>query len=71
MTPFNKHIWVVNILLEAGERGLSFKEINERWMRTDQSFGNPISRQTFDRWKNDILCGRFIRMISPMKHVRR
>lgn len=52
MTPFKKYIWLANELLRAGERGLSLKEINERWMRNDDlSNGEPIPRKTFDRWK--------------------
>ncbi len=55
MTLMNKYIWVVNILLRAGQRGLSLKEINEKWVHTEQSGGCPIPRQTFDRWKGGIL----------------
>ncbi len=54
MTLMNKYIWVVNVLLRAGQRGLSLKEINEKWQRTDFSGGSPIPRQTFDRWKGGI-----------------
>ncbi len=51
MTIINKYIWVINTLLKAGEKGLSLKEINERWIRNDMSYGEPIPRQTFNRWK--------------------
>ncbi len=51
MPALNKYIWVVNALHKAGERGLSLKELNEKWVRDDISYGEPIPRQTFDRWK--------------------
>ncbi len=55
MTILNKYIWIVNTLHRAGERGLSLKELNEKWIRNDMSYGEPISRQSFDRWKGGIL----------------
>ncbi len=55
MSALNKYAWVVNTLLRAGERGLSLKELNERWVRNEMSNGEPIPRQTFDRWKGAIL----------------
>ncbi len=55
MSLLNKYIWVVNTLFRAGERGLSLKELNEKWLRNDMSYGEPISRQSFDRWKGGIL----------------
>ncbi len=54
MARIHKYIWVVNTLLRAGERGISLKELNEKWVRTDISGGMAIPRQTFDRWKRDI-----------------
>lgn len=50
-----KHIWVTKTLYQAGERGLSLQEINQKWLKTDFSCGEPISRQSFDRWKGQIL----------------
>ncbi len=51
----NKYIWVVNALYKAGKRGLSLKELSDKWQDTDLSEGKPIARQTFDRWKGGIL----------------
>lgn len=31
MTFLEKYIWVVNTLSHAGEKGLSLKELNEKW----------------------------------------
>ena len=56
MSILNKYIWIVNTLYQAGERGLSLKELNEKWIHNeDLSYGEPIPRQTFDRWKGNIL----------------
>jgi len=56
MTVLRKYIWVINALYHAGQRGLSLKELNEKWVaNTDLSLGEPIPRQTFDRWKGQIL----------------
>ncbi len=55
MSTLNKYIWVVNALHRAGERGLSLKELNEKWQRSDISDGKELQRQTFDRWKGKIL----------------
>ncbi len=55
MSALNKYIWIVDTIHRAGERGLSLKEINERWVETEQSGHEPIPRQTFDRWKWSIL----------------
>lgn len=52
MTILKKYIWLTNELFRAGERGLSLREINERWVRnTDLSSGQELPRRTFDRWK--------------------
>lgn len=56
MSILNKYIWVVDTLHQAGERGISLKELNEKWVRNEAlSCGEPIPRQTFDRWKGNIL----------------
>lgn len=56
MTTLSKYIWVIDTLKRAGHRGLSLKELNEKWTaNTDLSCGEPIPRQTFDRWKGQIV----------------
>ena len=32
MTILEKYIWVVNTIFHAGEKGLSLKELNEKWL---------------------------------------
>ncbi len=54
MEILTKLVWVVNELNEAGDRGLSLKELNKRWQDSYQSDGKPIPRQTFTRWKDTI-----------------
>lgn len=56
MTTLEKYIWVVNVLYKAGDIGLSLKELSEKWcLDEEMSRGEPLSRQTFDRWKGNIL----------------
>lgn len=56
MTTLEKYIWVVNALYNAGNKGLSLKELNEKWVGDITiSGGKPLPRQTFDRWKGCIL----------------
>lgn len=56
MTALEKYIWIVNTLYNIGERGLSLKELNDKWMCDENiSSSEPLPRQTFDRWKGKIL----------------
>lgn len=56
MTTLEKYIWVTNTLYNAGDKGLTIKELNEKWVYDKTiSNGKPLPRQTFDRWKGCIL----------------
>lgn len=56
MTTLEKYVWIVDTLCKSGTRGLSLKELNEKWVRDENiSNGEPLPRQTFDRWKGNIL----------------
>jgi len=56
MTTLEKYFWIVNALYNKGERGLSLKELNDKWVCDENiSNGEPLPRQTFDRWKGNIL----------------
>lgn len=47
---------MINALYNKGEHGFSLKELNDRWIRDiNVSNGEPLHRQTFDRWKGNIL----------------
>ena len=49
---FKQYIWITDTLYRTG--GLTFQELNERWMKTEMSGGLPIPRTTFIRHKEDI-----------------
>lgn len=53
MTQTQKYVWVIETLRRYGP--LSLKELNEEWALVETNLGNPIIRQTFDRWKAGIL----------------
>lgn len=56
MTALEKYIWIVRTLYNKGDRGLSLKELNNKWIHDENiSNGEPLPRQTFDRWKGNIL----------------
>lgn len=68
MTSIEKYIWVVNALYKAGERGLSFQELSQRWLNDDGiSCGMPLVRQTFDRWKGHILMSLGVNIECRLK----
>lgn len=48
MTPLNKYIWLVDTLCRAGERGLTFEEINHKYRYADSvSGGGEYPLRTF------------------------
>ena len=49
---FKKYIWITDTLYRTG--GLTFQELNERWIKTDMSDGLPMPRTTFIRHKEEI-----------------
>lgn len=51
---FGRYIWFVNTLLQAGEEGLTLQELNDKWSATPFSGGMPISRTTFNRYRDVI-----------------
>lgn len=53
MSQVQKYSWLIDTIHRAGE--ITFKEINRKWIKTDLSRGEEINRQTFYRWRNDIL----------------
>lgn len=55
MEQILKYVWVVNTLHKAGLRGISLTDLNEKWLDTDYSRGQQIPRQTFNRWKNELV----------------
>ena len=55
-----QYIWLVNAL--NSQRGLSFAELQDHWLRSDLSEGQPLSRATFNRHNDAIedIFGIFI-----------
>lgn len=52
-TLVNKYVWVIETIYRR--RKISFKELNELWLRDEISRGADISKRTFDHWKAAIL----------------
>ena len=49
----------MNTIRKAGDDGITFAEINEKWLDTDMSEGVELARSTFKRHKDaieDIFC---------------
>ena len=44
-----KYVWVIETIYRR--RKISFKELNELWLRDDISRGVDISKRTFDNWR--------------------
>jgi len=56
----SRYVWVINTIYRAGR--ISFKELNERWLRDEISEGVEIPKRTFDNWRYAIqdMFGLFI-----------
>ncbi len=52
MTTDEKYFWLLRVLYRAGDRGMTLKEISDRWEASQPNCGEPLSRQTFIRWKD-------------------
>ena len=53
MIQLQKYTWLIDTIRRAGK--ISFEEISERWERNkDLSDYRPLSRATFNRWKDAI-----------------
>ena len=63
MTQLQKYIWLIDTIRRAGK--ISLEEISSRWERNkDLSDYKPLSRTTFNRWKDAI----FSRNHSIFRH---
>ena len=64
-TTFNRYIWLLNILMQAGR--LTFEEISNKWQHSSLSDGRPLPLRTFhdhrkaveDLFQVNILCDTF------------
>ena len=50
---FRQYIWLTSTIYHSSD-GISLKEINERWVKTELSEGIPMTRLTFDRYRKAI-----------------
>lgn len=69
MTTLDKYMWLLNVLYKAGNQGMTLQEINQAWLddknvctEKDIHRQKAFSRQTFDRWKRDILLGLHVQI---------
>ena len=51
---FKEYIWLVNTIRKAGDDGITFAEINEKWLEAELSEGVELARSTFNRHKDAI-----------------
>ncbi len=52
MNVIKKYTWLLRVLQQSG--GLTLAEIERRWYDSSLSYGAPLNRRTFLRWKNEI-----------------
>lgn len=56
MNILKKYIWLVDTVMRAGEKGLTLKQIAERYERDGNiSEGEPYARRTFQRHRDEVL----------------
>ena len=56
MTPLKKYIWLVDTVMRAGEKGLTLRQIADRYERDENiSDGEPYARRTFQRHRDEVL----------------
>ncbi len=56
MTPLKKYIWLVDTVMRAGEKGLTLRQIAERYVQDENiSDGEPYARRTFQRHRDEVL----------------
>ena len=56
MNILKKYIWLVDTVMRAGEKGLTLKQIAERYEHDENiSEGEPYARRTFQRHRDEIL----------------
>lgn len=63
-----KYIWLLETIYTSN--GINLIELNERWMKTELSGGEPMVRQTFNRYRREIedLFGIYIECRSKEKY---
>ena len=55
MNVLKKYIWLVDIVMRAGNKGLTLEQIGDRWDADDEMHDNgAFARRTFHRHRNEI-----------------
>lgn len=54
INQLNKYVWLVETIHRARRRGITLKEIQEKWLDSDLSEGTELTRRTFINNKNEI-----------------
>jgi len=49
---FRQYIWLTDTIFRSS--GITFQELNKRWIKTEMSGGLPMTRQTFNRHREAI-----------------
>ena len=52
LSLITKYVWVIDTIYRR--RKISFKDLNELWLRDEISRGEEIPKRTFDNWRNVI-----------------
>jgi hypothetical protein len=50
---FNRYIWLVDTIYSS-RGGITFEEINEKWMRSSLTKGDPLVKKTFHNQRKEI-----------------
>lgn len=50
---FNRYVWLAETVYDS-KTGITLEEINDRWVQTDLSGGDPIPQRTFHRYRREI-----------------
>lgn len=54
INQLNKYVWLVETIHRARRRGITLKEIQEKWLDSELSEGTELTRRTFINNKNEI-----------------
>ena len=55
MTPLKKYIWLVDTIMQAGDKGLTIEQIGDRWEADDEMHDNgAFAKRSFHRHRNEI-----------------
>lgn len=53
-TAFQKHLWLIGTVYQAGEKGITYEEINQKWKENMESQGKYYPLRTFHNHRKEI-----------------